>query len=115
MKSKLVLLITAVVLLAGSAIAKTHSLILHSPSTIAGQELEPGSYKMELNGDTVKITNGKKTVEATVKVEEVAEKFSKDSVRYTEADGKMKVREIRMGGTNTKLVFPNTSPNTLAQ
>jgi hypothetical protein len=48
-------------------------------------------------------------------VEEASEKFSRDSVRYTEVDGKMKVREIRLGGTNTKLVFSPASPTTSAQ
>ncbi|MCU0229715.1 MAG: hypothetical protein MUF01_18955, partial [Bryobacterales bacterium] len=105
----------AVVLLTASAVAKTHTITLHTPTTIAGQELKPGDYKMELNGDTVKLTNGKQTVETTVTVQEAAEKFSKDSVRYTEADGKMKVREIRMGGTNTRLVFQGASSNTSAQ
>lgn len=115
MKTKLFLMIAAVVLLTGSVAAKTHSIKLHTPTTIAGTELKPGAYQMEVNGDSVKITNGKQTVESAVKVEEVEEKFSRDSVRYTEADGKMKVREIRMGGTNTKLVFPSASPNTSAQ
>ncbi|MCW5966179.1 MAG: hypothetical protein KIT83_19230 [Bryobacterales bacterium] len=115
MKMKFYLLIAAVVLLTGSAVAKTHSITLHNPTSVGGTELKPGAYKMEIKGDTVTITNGKQTVESAVKVEEADEKFSKDSVRYTEADGKMKVREIRVGGTNTRLVFSGTSANTSAQ
>jgi hypothetical protein len=51
------------------------------------------------------IEKGKEKVEAAVKVENVDSKFSTTSVRYTNAEGKMKVTEIRLGGTTTKVVF----------
>jgi IMP cyclohydrolase len=54
---------------------------------------------------TVVITNGRETAEASIKVEEGAGKFSRTSVRYTKDGEKMKIREIRIGGTTTKLVF----------
>jgi hypothetical protein len=113
---KNLLLITVMSLLAtGAALAKTHSVTLYTPTHIAGEDLKPGKYKLEIEGTNVTISNGKQKVEAPVKVEEAPEKFSKDSVRYVEADGKMTVREIRVGDTNTKLVFGGTSPNTSAQ
>lgn len=115
MMKNLLLMLAAFLLATGAAMAKTHSLTLHTPSQIAGEELKPGKYKMEISGDNVTITNGKQTVEASVKVEEAGEKFPKDSVRYIEADGKMTVREIRVGGTNTRLVFSSPSPSTSAQ
>jgi len=115
MKKTLLMLIATFMLATGSAMASTHSLTLHAPTEIGGTELKPGKYKMEINGEKLTITNGRKTAETTVKVEESTEKFSKDSIRYVEANGEMKVREIRVGGTNTRLVFPNASSNTSAQ
>ena len=115
MQFRLFLMLVATLFVAVSAIAKTHTITLHTPISIGGTELKPGTYKLELAGDTLTITNGRQTAECTVKVEEAPGKFPKDSVRYTEADGKMKVTEIRVGGTNTRIVFQYTSPNMSAQ
>ena len=110
MLKQVLTLLAMAVFAVGIASAKTHSIRIHTESQIAGQDLSPGSYKVNVEGEKVTITNGKQTVESTVKVEEASEKYSRDSVRYIEVDGKMKVREIRLGGTNTRLVFSPTSP-----
>lgn len=115
MMKKWMTLLAMALFTVGIASAKTHTIKIHTPSNVDGQELAPGNYKLNVEGDKVTITNGKKTLEAAAKVEEASEKFSRDSVRYTEVDGKMKVREIRLGGTNTKLVFSPASPTTSAQ
>jgi hypothetical protein len=44
-------------------------------------------------------------VEAAAKIETADSKFSSTSVRYTSEGGKMKIQEIRLGGTNQKLIF----------
>jgi hypothetical protein len=87
------------------ATAKTYTVKLHQPSMVEGKELKPGNYKVELGDAKVTITNGKETVETAVKTEDGSERFSSTSVRYTDDNGKMKIREIRLGGTSTKLVF----------
>lgn len=115
MTNKVITLLAIALFTVGIASAKTHSIKIHTSSDVAGHELAPGNYKLELDGEKLTITNGKQTVESAVKVEETAEKFAQDSVRYIETDGKMKVREIRLGGTNTKLVFSPASQNTSAQ
>jgi hypothetical protein len=78
---------------------------LHQPSVVEGKELKPGNYKVQLSDSAITITNGKETVESTIKTEEGSERFASTSVRYTEDAGKMKIREIRVGGTSTKVVF----------
>ena len=85
----------------------TYRVNLLQPSVIAGQELKPGEYKIELRDNKAIVTSGKTTVETDVKVETSDTKFSTTSVRYTNGDGKYKVQEIRLGGTNTRLVFNN--------
>jgi hypothetical protein len=87
------------------ASASTHSVQLFQPSIVSGQELKPGQYKLTVDDSKVIISKGKQSVEASVKMETSDSKFSSTSVRYITEGGKMKVSEIRLGGTNTKLVF----------
>lgn len=87
------------------ASAATYNVQLFQPSVVSGQELQPGQYKLTLDDSKVVIRKGKQSVEASVKLETSESKFSSTSVRYTNDNGKLKVQEIRLGGTNTKLVF----------
>ncbi|MGB9605998.1 MAG: hypothetical protein ACPL88_08990, partial [Bryobacteraceae bacterium] len=68
-------------------------------------ELKPGEYRLQLQDGKVVIRAGKQRVEAPVKVEQADSKFSSTSVRYAAAEGKARIQEIRLGGTNLKLVF----------
>jgi hypothetical protein len=87
------------------ACAKTCYVTLFRPSVVAGVELKPGEYRLDLNGDQIILRNGKQVAEAKVKVEQNSERYSRTSVRYNNGDGKYVVQEIRLGGTNLKLVF----------
>ncbi len=87
------------------ASADTFRVTLYQPSVVSGQELKPGEYKLEVTDNKVVISKGKTAVEAAVTVEKADAKFKTTSVRYANGDGKMTVREIRLGGTNTKLIF----------
>lgn len=107
MKMSKLMLSFATLALAIASAASSYHFSIFEPSLVAGQELKPGDYKLELNGDKAVIKAGKQTVETAVKVENGNEKFSETSVRYATANGKMTVTEIRLGGTHTKLVFNN--------
>ena len=87
------------------ASAKTYSVTLFQPSIVAGTELKPGDYKVELKDQKVVIRNGKQAAEAAVRVENTPTRYAATSVRYHNGDGKYRVQEIRLGGTNLKLVF----------
>lgn len=103
---KKILFLTLVLLFSVSlASAKTFTIKLHHPAVVEGTELQPGNYKVELSESKATITNGRVTVETQVKQEESEEKFRTTSVRFTDADGKMKIREIRVGGSNTKVIL----------
>jgi hypothetical protein len=104
--SKLMLSFGTLALAVASA-ASSYRFSIFEPSFVAGQELKPGDYKVEVSGDKALIKAGKQTVEAAVKVEDGTERFSETSVRYANTNGKMTVQEIRLGGTHTKLVFNN--------
>ncbi len=87
------------------ASAKTYTVTLFQPAVVAGSELKPGDYKLELKDSKVVLTNGKQSVESPVKVENSDTKYASTSVRYANGNGKYRVQEIRLGGTNLKLVF----------
>jgi hypothetical protein len=89
--------------------ASNYKLTLGSPSVIAGKELKPGDYKVEVDGSNVKIEGNGSSVQTAVKTEQNAKKYDATTVRYSKADGKLKVDEIRIGGTTTKLVFDDSS------
>jgi hypothetical protein len=103
---KLIFGFTTIALAIASA-AASYKVTLFQPSIIAGTELKPGQYKIEVDDNKAVVKSGKTVVEADVKVETADEKYPATSVRYANADGKFKVQEIHLGGTNTKLVFNN--------
>ena len=107
MTKKFMLSFAAAALMVASA-AEKHNITLFQPSIINGTELAPGDYRMELDGDKLVLSKGKQKIEANVKTEQADSKFGSTSVRYANTDGKYKVQEIRIGGTNRKLVFGST-------
>jgi hypothetical protein len=86
--------------------ASSFKITLFQPSIVNGTELQPGDYKIELKNDKA-VIKGRKTIETPVKTEAAESTFTSTSVKYLNGDGKYRVREIRIGGTNTKLVFEN--------
>jgi len=90
-----------------AAAAQSYKVTLFQDSIVNGETLKAGDYKVVVENDKATITAGKKSVQAPVKVESADSKFSSTSVRYQNGDGKYRVKEIRIGGTATKLVFEN--------
>jgi len=95
------------VAMAWASAAKPYEVILSNPAQVSGTELKPGTYKLDVAGDKVMIRGAKQSVECSVKVEENEQKYSATTVRYNLVDGKYRVNEIHLGGTNMKLVFNN--------
>ncbi|MFN7992149.1 MAG: hypothetical protein U0Q18_01015 [Bryobacteraceae bacterium] len=96
-----------VCLLAGAALAsgKSFNVTLYEPSVVGGTELKAGDYKFEVVDQKLLIKHGKQVTEAPVKVETGDAKYSSTTVRYDTQEGKPKVQEIRVGGTNMKVVL----------
>ena len=91
--------------LAAFAAGSSSRFTLSQPTVIAGQELKPGDYRVEWNGEKATIKGGKQLVDATVKVETGSQRFSGTSIRYEKTGGKAQLNEIWIGGTKTKLIF----------
>jgi len=77
------------------------------PFVIAGTKLNPGEYKVQVDGDKVKIYSTRQSVETTAKVENGGEKYRTNSLKYENGDGPHRITEIRLGGTTTRIVFSN--------
>jgi len=97
-------LVLSLAIFAFAANAATYRVTLSQPSTLKGNELKAGEYRLNVDESKVTIVNGKQTVEVPVKVESVEQKYESTSVRYVGTE-KPKITEIRLGGTKTKLVF----------
>lgn len=93
--------------IAGMAVAsaKSYSLNLFQSAMVGTTELKPGEYRVEVVDQKAVIRNGKVESQAPVKVETGDAKYDATTVRFSNADGKMHIQEIRLGGTKTKLVF----------
>ena len=87
------------------ASAKTYNVKLYQDAYIGGQQLKAGEYKIDVENDKAVIKAGKTTAEAHGKVETNGHKYDTTVVRLANMDGRMRIEEIRLGGTHTKLVF----------
>jgi hypothetical protein len=102
---KKILFLLAIAAFSAAAATDTYNLTLFQPSIVSGKELEPGEYKLIVNETQAVFKKGSIQVEASVKVETTEQKHRSTTVRYENGDGKLRVSEIRLGGTNRKLVF----------
>lgn len=103
---KNMLLVFAFAGLAAVASAKSYSMDLFEPAVLGNTQLAPGHYNVDVNDQKAVIRkNGKINCEAPVKVEDGEQKYDRTSVRFNNGDGKMRIQEVHVGGSKTKLVF----------
>jgi len=91
------------------ASAESYRVTLSQPSKIEGKQLKAGDYKLNLENSKLTIVNGKQTLEVPVKVQTGDTKFDSTAVRYTGTGDKVSIKEIRIGGTKTTLLFEEQS------
>jgi hypothetical protein len=95
---------TSIALAVASA-ATSYNVTFYQPVMINGSQLKEGDYKLEIRDKTAVIKQGKNVTEAPVKIENDGQKYQRTAVRMNG----MQVEEIRIGGTNTRVVFDKTS------
>jgi hypothetical protein len=95
---------------AGMALAagKTYDLKLYEPAMVGNTELKAGEYRVEVTEGKATIKGGKVQKEAAVKVETADSKYNSTTVRLS-AGEKPQIKEIRLGGTKTKLIFSESA------
>ena len=89
------------------AVAKDYAVKFSSPVVVAGTELQPGRYTLVVTQGQVVIQGTKTSVVALATVEQVENRYEATAVKYTTVEGRNLAQEIRIGGTSTKVVFPN--------
>lgn len=102
MTKRIVLLFLVVAL--SLAYAETYKVSLWQPTTLGGKELKAGDYKVDVTDSKVIFRRGGVTVESEARVQKADVKFSTSLVRFDRQDGKYRLREIRLGGTNLIVV-----------
>jgi len=98
----------ALALLASSlafAASKSYTVNVWQPTMLSGKELTKGEYRLDVDGDKVRLKAGKQVVEASVKVESTGAKNRSTTLVMLEQDGKLHIKEILLGGSDTKLVI----------
>ncbi len=103
MSNKFVLTLLAAGAISLSAAAPTYKVSLLQNSIVEGKQLTAGDYKIEMkDSNTAVLKHGKQTIELPAREENAPQKFSSTEIQYTNNND---LQEIRIGGTNTKIVF----------
>jgi alkyl sulfatase BDS1-like metallo-beta-lactamase superfamily hydrolase len=89
--------------------AASYRITLSQPSTVKGKQLKAGDYRLNLENSKLTIVSGKESVEVPVTVQIGATKFDTTAVRYSGSGDKVQIKEIRIGGTKTTLMFEEQS------
>jgi len=89
--------------------AETYKVSLHQDAVVDGKQVKAGDYKIEIKDNTAVLKQGKQSIEVSVRTETAPSKFASTQVQYTNSNN---LQEIRIGGTNTKLVFGANSAGT---
>jgi hypothetical protein len=89
-----------------SAASKTYSVSIASPAWLGSNELKPGDYKLEIEGDHAVLRNGKAVLNVPAKIEASSQKHIATAVTIDNQGSKPVLREIEVGGTPTTVVFP---------
>lgn len=89
-------------LLVASAATGTFRVSILQDSVVDGKTLKAGDYKLEMQNNVAVLKHGKDTIQLPAREEQSNSKFSTTEIQYTNNND---LQEIRLGGTNTKIVF----------
>jgi hypothetical protein len=100
-------ILALVAAIAGTAPVKgsTYKVTLSQPAVVMGTALKAGEYRLSVRAGTVTFTLDKKSHEIPAKVETNGTKYFSDQVQYEKDRDQVKISEICLGGTTTRLVF----------
>lgn len=88
------------------ASAKTYTFKVSDACKAGPVQLQPGEYKLKLEGSKVVLIDPKgRTIEAPAKVEDAGQKFSYTSVATSKAEGENRLEWIGLAGTRNKIIF----------
>ncbi len=87
------------------AFGKSYTINIIQPTVVSGVELKPGVYKLDLEDGKIILRKGSLVVEAEVKAETLESNVPATKYRLEVVDGKYRLKQIDLRGTNTRLVL----------
>jgi hypothetical protein len=101
----------ATLALAVASAASTYNITISTPVSVGDKQLKPGDYKVEMEGEKAVFKSGKTVVaELPATAEQGDKKYANTSLDITDSH----LKEIRVGGTTTKIVI-KSGPNESAK
>jgi len=85
--------------------ASSHHVTVYSPVWVGATELKPGDYNVQVENGKAVFKGKKDTVEVPAKMESANSKFQFTALSTENRGGKVKLNEIELGGTNSKIVI----------
>lgn len=108
MRNKTLLMVGALSLMSlGIASAKTYDIRLTDPAMAGTTQLQPGEYKLKVEGSEAVFTDVEtaKSFKAAVKVQNANRKFNETAVETVHQGDMDHINTIDLGGSNTQLQF----------
>jgi hypothetical protein len=92
--------------LAAHADTKYH-VTLTQAAKVGSEQLKPGEYHVVLDKSTVLFTHltSGKSVEVPASIQSAEQKHAHTSIRMLRAGGENQILEIKLGGTQTRILF----------
>jgi hypothetical protein len=87
--------------------AKSYDISFDRPAQVGSLQLPAGHYSVKVDSSTVHFKNLEtgKVADATGKLSTASQKFDTTSSTSNDSNGTLKVKEIDLGGTTTKIEF----------
>lgn len=103
MRARLVLI---ALLAAGFASAKTYTFTLSDATQAGSTKLNPGAYKLKVDGSKVMLKDSTgHNVAANAKVETAKEPYRNTEVSVTRSNGGSKLEWIGLAGSHSRVIF----------
>jgi hypothetical protein len=99
---KKIMMAFATFALAVASASPRYHVTLYDQTWVGGNELKPGDYTVEMQGDKAVFKYGKTVVEVPAKMEENDSKYNGTRVRMSP---EKRVKEIDFGGTKSRIVL----------
>jgi hypothetical protein len=86
---------------------QTYRVNFPQDTVVAGKSLKAGQYKVSIDGGNATLKQGKESIQVPAHEEAATRKADSNVLVYGEGQN---LKEIRLGGTQTKIVFGDPAP-----
>jgi hypothetical protein len=102
---KLVLIFATMAIAAAGAAANTYHFRLQQPAIFSGMPLQPGDYKIQVEGGKAMLKMGKTVIEAPAQLETAEHKYPATTIDFDGTSTNKSITEIHVGGSTTRIVI----------